>query len=44
MVIADTLEELAEKLGFDPERFVSDIAQYHRSLSETPPAPPCSQP
>ena len=44
MVIADTLEELAEKLGFDPERFVSDIAQYHRSLSETPPVPPAPSP
>ena len=36
--------ELAEKLGFDPERFVSDIAQYHRSLSETPPVPPAPSP
>ena len=44
VVIADTLEELAEKLGFDPERFVSDIAQYHRSLSETPPVPPAPSP
>lgn len=37
VVMADTLEELAEKLGYDPARFVGQIAAYNEALPSMPP-------
>lgn len=41
LVMADSLAELAEKLGFDPARFEADIAQYNHELTrpQMPPMP-----
>lgn len=46
IVMADTLEELAEKLGYDKDEFAGEIVAYNRELisaqdrpKETPPAP-----
>ncbi|MGN0999968.1 MAG: FAD-dependent oxidoreductase [Faecousia sp.] len=32
VVMADTLEELAKKLGYDPVKFAADIAEYNRAV------------
>ena len=37
VVIADTLEELAEKLGWNPEQFKKDIAEYNERIEHEEP-------
>lgn len=37
VVMADTLAELAEKLGYDPKRFEAQIAEYNEALPTMPP-------
>ena len=39
VIMADTLEELAQKLGFDPAAFVADIAAANEATRNAPPKP-----
>ena len=40
VVVADTLEELANKLGFDPVQFQADMAAANEATRNAPPHPP----
>ena len=40
VVVADTLEELANKLGFDPVQFQADMAAANEATRNAPPPPP----